>query len=338
MKCDEIVTCLHPQQTGRIALVKNLFAILALTTATMCLAAESQTPIDIPALEKAAADNDPQAQYELGKALYRGTGIDKDPVRSADLILASATAEYPPAMDGLGYLHLQGEGVEKNEAKAAWWFQKAAEAGYPKGQLNYGLLLRQGSEIERSNEESLLWISKAAEGGLTEAQSVLARIYFHGDRLAKADPVKAYEPALAAAQAGDPVCQSIMGIISRDGVGTAAEHKNPEEVEKWFRKAAEQNDKKAQADLAVWLGVADPESPKRREAIMWLFMALDQNEITAQKIHDEIAPTFPPTLALQARKDASRQLLLQMAKKAAAKKKAAQPEEGASPKSTQGGS
>lgn len=272
---------------------------------------------DFSGLEAASQAGDTGAKVQLAKALFRGQGIVKDASKAARLLEEAAGAGNVDAMDGLGYLYTLGEGVPKDESKAVEWFRKGAEAGLPKAQLNLGLMLRQGKSIELNNEESLKWIHKAAEeGGLVEAKAVLGRLYFTGDRLQKQDHEKSLLFLIEPAESGDPICQNMMGVFARDGVGL---QKDTPAAQEWFRKAALKNDRKAQSNLAHSLGVESPASPNRKEALKWLLIASQQDEITAKKTYKEIEASLPSALIAAARKEADQFLVLQRA--AAARKK-----------------
>lgn len=281
-------------------------------------AAEPEIMPNVVALEKSASDGDAQAKFLLARAYFRGEGMPKDTAKSRQLLEEAAALGHGDAMDGIGFLYNAGDGVPKDEAKAVEWFRKAAEAGSLKGQLDLGLMLRQGKTVLLSNDESLVWMQKSADGGYMEAKAVLGRLYFLGDKLQKADVSKAVPFLREAAESGDPICQNMMGVASRDGAGT---EKDPVAAEAWLRKAALQNSKKAQSNLAHLLGVESPDTPNRKEALKWLIISSEQGEITAQKTYGEIMPTLPSSLLASAKKEADRFLLLQRA--AGGKKKAA---------------
>jgi len=155
------------------------------------------------------------------------------------------------------------------------------------------LLLRQGKSIALDNEESLSWIKKASENGLIEASSVAGRIYFHGDPLQSRAPVEARSFIKAAAEGGDPVCQNIYGIILRDGVGGATQNKDTEKAVQWFQKSADQNNAKAQSNLALLIGLM-PRDLNRIEAMKWLLLAKEQRETTAERVYNEHAYLYTP--------------------------------------------
>jgi TPR repeat protein len=294
---------------------------------TLCVVAstsgESATPPvvdplvqDLPAWEQAAKEGDIEAKFKLGRAYYRGEGAARDLPKAIQLIGEAAEAGSHDAVNSMGYFYQQGEGVAKDENKAVAWFKRGVASGSAQAKLNLGLMLRQGKTIQLSNHESLKWMHAAADQGLPEARAYLGRLYFGGDALMNSDYRKAHPHLLEAANAGDPVCQNMMGILCRDGVGPDAEFKNEDEAITWFRKAAMQNDRKAQSNLAHSLGVVSPSSPNRAEALKWLIVAMDQGEITAKKTYDEIGHIIPSEMMEMARRSAVKQMIILNAKSA----------------------
>lgn len=277
------------------------------------LHADLPKPDEVPALQIAADQGDAAAKFQLARAYFRGLGVSKDEEKAALLLREAAAAGNVDAMESLGFLYTKGQGVPQDEAKAIEWFRKGAEAGSPGAQLNLGLMLRQGKSIELSNEESLKWIHQSADAGHPRAISVLGQLYWLGDKLLQPDLFKARPYLLLAAEAGDPNCQNLMGVICRDGIGIKAEYKGRDEAIGWFRKAAEQNDAKAQSNLAHLLGVESVASENRKEALVWLLIANDQGEITAIKTLKEIREHLPAPLLVQAEKEAKKFTLKHLA-------------------------
>lgn len=262
--------------------------------------------MDTRALEAGARSGDADAQFQLGRAYYRGEGVPRDMAKAVELIRKAAEAGKLEAIESMGFLCTTGEGVPKSEEEAVAWFRKGEKAGSARSKLNLGLLLRQGKTIELSNAESIRLMHAAAEAGLPEAHSYLGQLYFQGDEFLEPDYAKAAIHARKAAETGDPSAQNVMGLINLDGLDVGGAVRNPAAAEQWFRKAAEQGEVKAQANLAHLMGVESPSSTNRVEALMWLVLAKDQDEPTATKTFNEIAPNLAEDLLLQARERASR--------------------------------
>jgi TPR repeat protein len=285
--------------------MKRLLTIAATLALTSLFA---EPPSD---LEAAAASGNATAQFELGRAYFRGEDIPPDKAKAHDWILKSANQGNHDAINSMGYFYSQGVVLEKDEAKAVEWFRKGAEAGSAKSQLNLGLMLRQGKSIPLDNAESLKWLDMAASTEDPDAIRTYGQLLFLGDALMMPDRKKAFPFVLKSAETGNAASQNMVGVAYRDGDGTDKDH---EKAKEWFRKAALQNDPKAQSNLGHLLGVDSPASPDRKEALKWLLIAKDNGEITAIKTHKELLTTFPPALLAAAQKEANTFLLLARSK------------------------
>jgi hypothetical protein len=305
-------------------MIKVIAIFIVGVTSGLWLHASPEPSPDITALTVGAKQGNALAQFQLGRAYFRGHGVPKDDGKAFEWIEKSAEQGNTDAITSMGFFHAQGIGVEKSEAQAVEWFRRGAENGSAICKLNLGLLLRQGKTIQTSSDESLRLMHEAAEAGSIEAQSYLGQLYFMGDRFLKPDYGKAKPHALKAAEAGDPAAQNIMGILSRDGTGLSAEGQDQAQAEAWFRRAAERNEVKAQANLAHLMGVASPGSTNRVEALKWLLLAKDREEPTAEKTYNEISPTLPPDMEREARALAARFYFKQAAQKRAEQETAAQ--------------
>lgn len=317
----------HPDRSGLaiiLAPMKVLFALL-LTACAAVAAPTASGPTgspDVAALQKSAKEGDAVAQFQLGRAYYRGSGVEKDPNKALELIRKAADAGHPDAIDSMGFFYANGEIVKMDENEAVKWFRRGVAAGSARSKLNLGLLLRQGKTVQPSSAESLRLMEEAAADGLPEAKSYLALLYFNGDRHLKPDFAKSYPYAKAAAEAGDPACQNLMGVFCRDGLGVRADFNEArDEAIEWFRKAAMKNDLKAQSNLAHVLGVGSPACKDPKEAFKWLIIAKDRGEITAVKTYEELFKTVPSSVLVAARLEATRFSMLKHAEAEARKKR-----------------
>ena len=288
-------------------LMNHTFCLISLgyfAAAITCTASEPAY-VDIVALERNSQAGDPSAQFELGRAYYRGEVVPKNVQKAEDLLTKSAQGGNAEAMFGLGFLKMSGEAGPKNENQAIEWFRKGATAGSLKAKFNLGLMLRQGKTIQLSNDESLRMLHEAADGGLLEAQAYLGQLYFTGDKLMERDRKLSYRFAREAAEAGEPACQNIIGIFLRDGSDDPKIAKNRNEAIEWFRRSAEKGHAKGQSNLAHILGVESPATTNRVEALRWLLLARDQDEPLATRTYQQIAPTLPKDLIERAQKSIS---------------------------------
>jgi TPR repeat protein len=97
-----------------------LAAAVVMTASAKRASADDWEP-DLDALERDAANGDPEAQYQLSMILKEGSLTERDLARSTDLLLRAAAREHPDAMLELAYRYHDGEGLPKDPDLAARW-------------------------------------------------------------------------------------------------------------------------------------------------------------------------------------------------------------------------
>lgn len=165
-----------------------------------------QTPAPEPApepltLERAAADGDPVARYQLalermdagavsdGAALMRraaeqgvpdamrryagmlqrGQGVSADPEAARLWMVRAAEAGNVLAMFEAGGLFIAADDTPDNQAAAARWFQQAALHGNRDSQFNIALLFQEGFGVPQSPADAYAWLRIAANAGDEDA-------------------------------------------------------------------------------------------------------------------------------------------------------------------------
>lgn len=244
--------------------------------------AEEQT---IEQITAAADKGDAEAQYRLGQALIRGVGVRKDTRRAYEYLQKAAEQGHADAIGGIGFFHASGLIVKKDPEAAAKWFRKGADKGGPRSQINYGLALLSGRGVTKDEAEGTRWIDKALVQGLPLAYSLKGDYHLHGLHGHPKDYQKAREYLEKAALADIPSAQNNLGVIYQEAYGVK---EDPELAKKWYRKAAEQGYPKAMSNLGRLLGPVSPDKSKHVEALMWLKLASDAGEVTAQVLLNEI--------------------------------------------------
>ena len=165
---------------------------------------------------------------------------------------ATALREWAPlavmgnrnAQFHLAGLYADGLGVRRDNARAFELYREAAEAGSAPAQLALGQAYLTGRGVPPNNVLSTFWYSKAAEQGHAEAQYRLGLAYRLG-----------------------------LGI-EKDLTASSA----------WYRRAAEQGHGQSQLELGVLLIEFKAEAvTDYEEAIRWLSLAADRNNVQAQR-------------------------------------------------------
>lgn len=204
------------------------------------------------AYRKLAEHGDANAQFELSRLYFYGTGVPEDYAeasrwarKAADQGLASADYEI-----GSWYYH--GLGVPQNYSEAFRWYSIAAAKGDAAGEYGLGYMYRHGTGIKQDDQQSIGWIRRSAEQGYARAECELGYLYRKGYGVHQ-DYAQAADWYRRAAHQGDAEAESGIGFMEFYGYGVAEDRR---EANQWFRKAAEQGDAYARDALGiVWLGM-----------------------------------------------------------------------------------
>ncbi|MBX9787231.1 MAG: tetratricopeptide repeat protein [Alphaproteobacteria bacterium] len=182
----------------------------------------------------------------------------------------------PIAQDTMGLMHQMGYGVEQSPEKAEEYYLMAARQGYARSQRELGFMYQKNNP-----KEAAKWTQRAAKLGDAGAQHNYYWIYKQGLQKDTAELeafAKLWEGA-ARMDDAENVVNSIRNKINRrinDPMG-ANSMQATMRVLKWLKRAAEQNDPKAQYDLGcLHISVGVPE-----EGVQWLQKAADQNYVYA---------------------------------------------------------
>jgi TPR repeat protein len=156
-----------------------------------------------------------------------------------------------------------------------------AEQGDPGAQFLLGLALMAGEGVGKNPPEAVEWLQKAADQGQVEAACFLGIAYAEGKAVVK-DPQKALQILKRASQNGGEksnLADMVLGKLFHDAIGVSQDY---EEAEKWWRKAAAQNNPAAQAQLAVMYIVGKGVPQNFSEAVKLLKPAVEQGNKDAQ--------------------------------------------------------
>lgn len=253
--------------------------------------------------------DDAESLLRQGRACLHGDGVPKNLPKAFQLFSAAAEKGNADAMGGVGYFHSNGVVVAKDAAKAAEWFRKGAEKGSSKSRLNLGKVMLAAlphGELDTADlakrDEALRWIRMAADQNLPEAAFDFGKIHYFGDHQISKDYKLAAAYLKLAADAGIADAQNMMGAIHQAGSGTPIDDKK---AEYWYRKAALQGHARAQSNLGQVLGPAVEDRNTRIEALAWLMLAMDQDDVTAKKTLRDTLPALKSGEAQEARKRAT---------------------------------
>ena len=228
-----------------------------------------------PSLPTLAEQGDAEAQFELGRAYFKGEDVRKDVGEAVRWFRKAAEQGHAPAQFGLGVLYADGEGVPKDAGEAVRWYRGAAEQGYALAQYNLGLLYANGEG--QDSGEAVRWFREAAEQGYAPAQHNIGLLY-HGDGVHK-DVGEAVRWYREAAEQGYAPAQFVLGVLYAEGEGVP---KDVGEAVQWYREAAERGYAPAQNILGLALYHGDGVPKDVGEAARWFREAAEQGYASAQ--------------------------------------------------------
>ena len=273
----------------------SLFPLFYLTIGY--LPAADLPPATNPVPSASATNESPENQFQNGRKLLKGDGVEKDPEKTLSLMKQSAEQGYITAMTAVGYLYSAGKEVPLNDVEAAKWFRMAAEKGDAVAQVNLGRLLvnemlplPDGSKDRLPQyAEGIEWIGKAADQGNPDACLAYGVILMRGDYRSKPNPSKATTYLTPLAEAGNLDAMNALGVMYESGNGVP---KDEAASERWLRKAAMGGNLKARTNLGSLLGLQSPNRETRIEALGWLLLAEEDKEVMAPKILQENLPAM----------------------------------------------
>lgn len=126
--------------------MRPLRRIAGLAVAVMLTALPASAQAQIPSLENLPRPATPPAEAgpvvpsqvlrwrQEGQAFEHGDGVERDPVRAAQLYCRAARYGDAEAQYSLGWMLTNSRGIERDDAQAAHLFAAAAEQGMPQAQ------------------------------------------------------------------------------------------------------------------------------------------------------------------------------------------------------------
>jgi TPR repeat protein len=155
------------------------------------------TPAPTNSLQYAAEQDNPVAQWKLGRMYARGEGVPRCDLRAFEYFsqIANSHAEdYPNtpqapfvayAFVALGQYYLDGIANSNVKADAGrarqMFFYAASYFGNADAQYHLARIYLDGRGVDRDPKLAARWLGLAAKKGQTQAQAVLGQMLFKGD-------------------------------------------------------------------------------------------------------------------------------------------------------------
>lgn len=122
----------------------------------------------------AARHGDTQAQFELGKVLLHGDGVERNTTEAMVWLRKAAESDHRGAQVLLGNTLSRGVDVDQDYAEAARWYLRAAQRGDAEAQYVMGSFYSVGLGVNPDSKESRRWYGAAAKQGNAKAQERLS--------------------------------------------------------------------------------------------------------------------------------------------------------------------
>ena len=179
--------------------------------------------------------HDPNSQFMLALLTGGGVGVQKDPVRAAELMRLAATKE-PVAQALMGIYYVTGRGVEQDPVEGARRLREAAEKEAPIAYAPLGMLYAEGVGVVKDYAEARKWLRKGAQYNDPDAKGYLSMLHLLGWG-GPQDVRQAYQLAREAAEQGSQFGQFALGGMFLSGNGVP---QDLDEGLKWLRASARQ--------------------------------------------------------------------------------------------------
>jgi TPR repeat protein len=197
-------------------------------------------------LERKAESGDPEALYALAWIILNDSDRAQSHREAFDWTLRAASLGLVKAQALLGSLYFRGVGVLQDFPQAIAWYLKAAEQGDQESSFYLGFMYHMGLGVLKNHKLAALWQEKSYSKGLS--RSLLNRIKsFVTDQGGEISLTEARRRFLEDAEAGDPVAQYNLGVMSLLGQGSPVDLA---EAKLWFRKAADAGHNDAALNLS----------------------------------------------------------------------------------------
>ena len=220
------------------------------------------------------------ASEEKGLTYYQNGEYRK----ALPLLRKSADSGNVAASYYLGVMQRDGKGMDKNARKSCEWFLKAAEGGYSDAWLAASLCYTSENGLEKNDREAFRWARKAAsvEGSMEPKDrqvlsSLLGNRFFSGEGT-QVDYASAAKWYEKAAELGDHRAQGVLAFQYFSGKGVLIDR---ERAKHWAQLAAAvPNDMKEFASAILQL-LEDP--PDMKKVVYWYERSAKRGNPLAQE-------------------------------------------------------
>jgi len=185
-----------------------------------------------------ATAGDIQSQYEMGRVLFSGAGIDKSVAMAQKWFQRAADQGHPGAQFFMGSILLDKKMCPKPDPEAGFnWLLKAANAGEPMAQARVSQCYKDGSVTKIDPKACFDWAKKSADQNCAYGKMALAGCYMNafGTEGNPQEAVKLFK------ETGKdvPEAYGILGLLYANGLFV---ERSQEEAFKYYKMAGDGGD------------------------------------------------------------------------------------------------
>jgi TPR repeat protein len=126
-----------------------------------------------------ARENDPETLYKIGDIYFK----KREYTKAFAWFHKAALQNYPQAQAQVGYMYRDGEGISQDDQQAMDWYLKAANNGSTDAMFSIGTMYRLGYCITKNIHTAIEWYTKAANQGHSDSQCNLGWVYKDEDQV-----------------------------------------------------------------------------------------------------------------------------------------------------------
>ncbi|MEN8118097.1 MAG: T9SS type A sorting domain-containing protein [Bacteroidota bacterium] len=130
--------------------------------------------------EQAALENEPIAQFFLGKMFEQGLGVEKNLQKAIKYFQISADNDNNASLLELGKVYKNGNGVKQNFKNAVRYFKKSSDKNSSKGQYAMGYMYFKGLGTDQDYNKAFHLFSKGEKDDFAPSLFMLGICYENG--------------------------------------------------------------------------------------------------------------------------------------------------------------
>lgn len=116
------------------------------------------------------------AQRQLAEMYTKGSGVEQDYVKAAELLKAAAAQGDAKAYYQLARLYEEGNGVAADGAQADAYYQEAVKGGYDKAVYHQARMYARGRVVDQDLKKAIALYEESARAGYGRASYELAQL------------------------------------------------------------------------------------------------------------------------------------------------------------------